>query len=71
MNQQVLSEVIDAMARRDEPKMAALLQSGQAFRVEPDTRARLLSLSSGTARVLIMEGDHATKEGWVPEGWLK
>ncbi|HJQ25664.1 MAG TPA: 6-pyruvoyl-tetrahydropterin synthase-related protein [Blastocatellia bacterium] len=70
-NQQVLSEVIDAMARHDEPRMAALLQSGQAFSVEPDTRARLLSLSSGTARVLILEGNQATKEGWVPEGWLK
>ena len=68
---QSLSELIDAIARRDDQKLAGLLQSGKAFRVEQDVRVRLLNTSGGQVKVTILEGRGAGREGWVLEGWLK
>ena len=66
-----LREVIDAVSRRDDRKAEDLLQSGRAFTVERDAKVRVLELAAGKARVEILEGAAASKEGWVLEGWLK
>jgi hypothetical protein len=71
VDEQSLYETIEAMSRRDDQKIESLLQSGKAFRVEPDTKVRLLELGNGQVKVKILEGSNALREGWVPEGWLK
>ena len=70
-DERCLGEVIDAVSRRDDRKSEDLLQSGRAFTVERDAKVRVLGLAGGKARVEILEGAAASKEGWVLEGWLK
>jgi hypothetical protein len=67
-----LDELITALVRRDESGIESLIASGNAFRVNNNTRIRVLKIGSGAkTRVRIMEGENAMKEGWVAETWVK
>lgn len=66
-----LSEVLTAIAKRDDHALDSLLQSGRSFRVAQNVKARILKLAGGKAKVAILEGDNSSREGWVLEAWLK
>jgi hypothetical protein len=66
-----LLEAIAAISTKDDRKTEDMLKSGKVFSVEPNTRVRILDLAGGKAKVKIVEGGNAFREGWVLDGWLK
>lgn len=68
--QRALVEVLAAIASRDDAASEALANSGKIYKVENNTRVRVLETSLGAARVRILDGNNAMVEGWVSERWL-
>jgi hypothetical protein len=65
-----LNELMNALPAKDEGKIEALVQSGQVLRVAAGTKIRILEFGSSKTRIRILEGNHLTKEGWVPDRWV-
>ncbi|MEW6125712.1 MAG: 6-pyruvoyl-tetrahydropterin synthase-related protein [Acidobacteriota bacterium] len=67
---QALNELMNALPANDTARIEMLVQSGQVLRVANHTKVRILEFDAAKTRIRILEGDHLTQEGWVPERWL-
>jgi hypothetical protein len=66
-----LTDLINALAARDENSMESLEGAGRVFSVSNDTRVRVLERTSTKAKVRVLEGENTMKEGWVVDRWLR
>ena len=62
--------VAQALAARDQSRLAEILKKGDAVLVPAGTRVKVLDESSSERRISLLEGTLAGHEGWVPIEWL-
>lgn len=71
VDERALDELMSALAMRNNERVEELIQARKLFRVEKNTRVRILEAGSGKLKVRILEGDSVTLDGWVPERWIR
>jgi hypothetical protein len=70
VDEQALDDLINALFARD-GSADSLVQSGRVIKVPNNTRVRIAGISSAKLKVVVIEGDHLLKEGWVSERWIR
>lgn len=71
VDEKTLSELIDALSNRKTDNLETLTQSGRVFRVDNETRVRIIEIGSGKVKVRVIEGPHVTLDGWIQERWVR
>jgi len=66
-----LDQLVGAIASKNGATVDALADSGKVTKVLRNTRVLVLQLGTGKIKVRVLEGDHALKEGWVVERWVR
>lgn len=69
-------ELTQEAIAKDDTGITKMIVSGHAFFVNGGTSARLIGHGGGllgfsVCHVRILDGDHATDDGWLPVEWLK
>lgn len=59
-------KLIKATVAKDTIGMAQMVQSGEAFFVDNGTKVLVIGSAVGSREIRILEGQHATRSGWVP-----
>ncbi|MFY9609843.1 MAG: 6-pyruvoyl-tetrahydropterin synthase-related protein, partial [Blastocatellia bacterium] len=71
VDEKTLDELIDALSTRKTDNLETLADSRRMFRVDNDTRIRILEIGSGKVKVRVVEGPHVTMDGWIYERWVR
>lgn len=71
VDEAALNELMGALASKDEGQIERLVESGKVFAVRNNTSVRVLEVGFAKSKVRIIEGDEITKEGWVPDRWIR
>ena len=71
VDEQALSELMMEFPAGRSERVEALVQAGKVFRVDNDTRVRILEVGSAKLKIRALEGGNLTLEGWVPERWVR
>lgn len=73
--QEARERMTEAVAAQDLEGYERIVYSGQAFRVEQGTRARVIDVGgfmmATQTKVRILEGSHRGASGWIPPSWAR
>jgi hypothetical protein len=71
VDENALSEMMNALPIGKNQGVDELIRSGRLFRIPNNTRVRIIEVGSAKFRVRVLEGDSVALDGWVPERWVR
>jgi hypothetical protein len=71
VDEKSLDELMSALPTKNDERVEQLIQSGRVFRVNRNTKVRIIEFGPGRIKVRVLEGDNIMREVWVPERWIK
>jgi hypothetical protein len=66
-----LSQLLGAVASKEDDKVEGLVRSGRVMRVANHTPVQVMEMGAGRLKVRILEGEHAMQSGWVIDRWVR
>jgi len=69
VDEKAVDELMNTLGNND--RVEELVRLGRLFRVDNNTKVRILEYGSGKTKVRILEGDSLAIDGWVPERWIR